>query len=302
MLVFLLTGLALVAGSAWLYVQAFSFRRRVVAERMAEIHRYGFQARPAPEGTAGRRRLRLLSRLDALAGATGGLVSDGGESELQRLLRSAGVYGLSPRKLRGYRVLTTIALPLVWLLLVQGRNPVGAVVGFLVAVALGWQGPLVYLRRRARLRIEEIDYQMPELIDVLVTTVEAGVGFLGSLQLAARRLQGPLGEELRLTMAEQEMGLSTEDALRNLLDRAETPSVRTFVRAIVQGETLGVSIGKVMRDLAVEMRKRRRQKAEERAQKAPTKMLFPLVFLIFPAMFVVLLGPAVISIIHTLRG
>jgi tight adherence protein C len=78
--------------------------------------------------------------------------------------------------------------------------------------------------------------------------------------------------------------------------------MRTFVRAIVQGEQLGVSIGKIMRDLATEMRKTRRAKAEERAQKAPTKMLFPLVFLIFPAMFVVLLGPAVISIFHSLKG
>jgi tight adherence protein C len=113
---------------------------------------------------------------------------------------------------------------------------------------------------------------------------------------------GPLGDELRLTLQEQDMGLSTQEALNNLLDRASTPAIRTFVRAIIQGETLGVSIGRIMRDLAVEMRKNRRQKAEERAQKAPTKMLFPLVFLIFPAMFVVMLGPALIEIITGLKG
>jgi len=100
-----------------------------------------------------------------------------------------------------------------------------------------------------------------------------------------------LGAELRLMLHEQRMGLGVNDALESMLRRAETPSLRTFVRSVVQGETLGVSMGAIMRNLAVEMRKRRRAMAEQRAQKAPTKMLFPLIFLIFPAMFVVLLGP-----------
>jgi tight adherence protein C len=89
------------------------------------------------------------------------------------------------------------------------------------------------------------------------------------------------------------MGLTTNEALSNMLARCQTPLMRSFVRSVLQGETLGVSIGKIMRDLATEMRKRRRQAAEEKAQKAPIKILFPLVFLIFPAMFVILLGPAV---------
>jgi tight adherence protein C len=98
------------------------------------------------------------------------------------------------------------------------------------------------------------------------------------------------------------MGLSAKEALRNLLERCDTPLMRSFVRAILQGETLGVSIGQIMRDLAVDMRKRRRAAAEERAQKAPIKLLFPLVFLIFPAMFVVILGPAAFSFIKAFGG
>ena len=98
------------------------------------------------------------------------------------------------------------------------------------------------------------------------------------------------------------MGLSTNEALRNLLERCDTPLMRSFVRSVLQGETLGVSIGQIMRDLAVDMRKRRRAAAEERAQKAPIKLLFPLVFLIFPAMFVVILGPAVFSFLDTFGG
>jgi len=97
------------------------------------------------------------------------------------------------------------------------------------------------------------------------------------------------------------MGLSQVQSLENLLARCPTPAVRSFVRAIVQGERLGVSVGQILRSLALEMRKRRRAAAEERAQKAPIKILFPLVFMIFPAMFVVILGPAVINIFDALK-
>jgi tight adherence protein C len=155
--------------------------------------------------------------------------------------------------------------------------------------------PPALIRRRARLRLEEIDYELPELIDLLIVTLEAGVGFLGSLNLAADRLEGPLGVELRLTLQEQRFGLTTNEALQNMLARCESDGLRSFVRSILQGETLGVSTGQIMRNLAGEMRKKRKAAAEEKAQKAPVKILFPLVFLIFPAMFIVLLGPVAYS-------
>jgi tight adherence protein C len=166
----------------------------------------------------------------------------------------------------------------------------------------GWMAPMWLLRARARRRLGTIDYDLPELIDLLVVTVEAGVGFAASLQIAVERLPGPLGDELRLVLQEQAMGLSVNDALRNMLARCDTPAVRSFVRSILQGETLGVSIGQIMRNLATEMRKRRRATAEERAQKAPIKILFPLVFLIFPAIFVILLGPAIYSFLQAFEG
>src|SRR5919204_6415803 len=124
-------------------------------------------------------------------------------------------------------------------------------------------------------------------IAIGVVAHEAGMGFVGSLQMAAARISGQLGDELKLTLQEQRFGLSINEALMNMLARVETASMRSFVRSVVQGETLGVSIGQLMRDLALEMRRRRRQSAQERAQKAPIKILFPLVFLIFPAMFVI---------------
>ena len=158
------------------------------------------------------------------------------------------------------------------------------------------------MRRKAKDRLTQIDYGLPELIDLLVVSIEAGVAFATALVTASERLRGSLGEELRLANQEQRMGLATSDALENMLARCPTDMMRSFVRAVVEGERLGVSMGQIMRNLAVEMRKRRRQLAEERAQKAPIKILFPLVFMIFPAMFVVLLGPAMFQIVHTLSN
>jgi tight adherence protein C len=294
-----LTGLAVVMAARLLVVG-----RTPPARLQSQIEAYGFEATP-PAGLPSR---PLSGRVDALASTLGSLLAgrmkNFSEDALRKELQAAGLYTLNARKFMGYRVLSTLALPLLWLWYASssGAGPLRFLAGLLFAVAFGWQGPLVLVRRRARRRLDEIDMQMPELIDLLVTTVEAGVAFSGSLRLAATRFQGALGQELRLALQEQEMGLSANEALANMLNRADTPAMRSFVRSILQGETLGVSIGKIMRDLAVEMRKRRRQMAEERVQKAPTKMLFPLVFLIFPAMFVVILGPAAIQILHTIAG
>ena len=143
---------------------------------------------------------------------------------------------------------------------------------------------------------------MPELIDLLVVTVEAGLSLSAALQLAGERLQGPLGEELRIVIQEQRMGLTPVQALENMVGRTPTPAVESFARAMMQGELLGVSVGQILRSLAIEMRKRRRAQAEQQAQKAPIKMLFPLVFMIFPALFVIILGPALVSIFHALNN
>ena len=143
---------------------------------------------------------------------------------------------------------------------------------------------------------------MPELIDLLVVTVEAGLSLSAALQLAGDRMKGPLGDELRIVLQEQRMGLTPVQALENMVGRCPTPAVESFARTMVQGQLLGVSVGQILRTLAIEMRKRRRAQAEQQAQKAPIKMLFPLVFMIFPSLFVVILGPAVVSIFHALSG
>jgi tight adherence protein C len=304
MLLLLLLGLALTAIAVAMLARLLVVERPPPARLQAQIEAYGFDAAAAADAAP----RPLSGRVDALAGSVGALLAGRmkkfREEELRKELQAAGLYTMSARKFMGYRFLSTLILPLIWLWLAStmGAGPLRYIVGLAFGLAFGWQGPLLLVRRRSRKRLEEIDTQMPELIDLLVTTVEAGVAFSGSLRLAATRFQGALGEELRLALQEQEMGLSANEALMNMLSRADTPAMRSFVRSILQGETLGVSIGKIMRDLAVEMRKRRRQTAEERVQKAPTKMIFPLVFLIFPGMFVVLLGPAALQILESIAG
>jgi tight adherence protein C len=146
------------------------------------------------------------------------------------------------------------------------------------------------------MRFDLMDRQMPEMIDLLVVTIEAGLGILASMRVASETLKDPLGQELRLTLQEQRMGLSVGESLESLGRRADCPNMRIFVRSLTQGEKLGVSMGTTMRNLASEMRKRRKAAVEERAQKMPVKMLFPLLFFIFPALFIVLLVPAFIQI------
>jgi tight adherence protein C len=164
----------------------------------------------------------------------------------------------------------------------------------------GWRIPLILVRRRATSRALEIEREVPNLIDQIVVMLEAGVSFSSSLQISAERLKGALGQEMRLALQEQRMGASLTDSLNHLRERVESSNLKSFARAVVQGERLGVSIGQVMRDLAIEMRKRRRQMAEERAQKTPVKLLLPLVFLILPTMFIVVLVPPALTVMETL--
>jgi tight adherence protein C len=225
--------------------------------------------------------------------------------DLRQLLNSAGYYQTTVTQYLGYRALAAAGLPLAVLILFLLGGGIGfvGVLSVLVAGGIGVILPKSLVERTARLRTEKIDYEVPELVDLLVTTIEAGVGFGSALQITSRRVREPLGSELRLTLGEQAMGLTMNEALKNMLERTNrSVSMRAFVQSIVQGETMGVSIGKTLRDLAVDMRKRRRQQAEERAQKAPIKLLFPLTFLILPAMMIVILGPAVRAVSHGLGG
>jgi len=298
--ILLLLGLLLTAVAAALGLRAAALPGLGANRRLGQIRAYGFGAREEqPEFEP-----RPATGLARLADAIGRLAADrlgNDEEQLRKELMAAGLYSLSPTSFLGYRALSAIGLGglFLWLTVSGASTPLTGIVLMVAVTASGWFGPLVYVRRKARLRFEQIEYDLPELVDLLVVIIEAGLGLSSAMQLASSRITGPLGDELRLTLQEQRMGLATTESLSHMLVRCETPSMRSFVRSVLQGETLGVSIGSIMRNLAHDMRIRRRQAAEQRAQKAPVKILFPLVFFIFPPMFIVLLFPAVYNFSHT---
>lgn len=274
-------------------------RGRGSAGTLDQIRTYGYVA----EAAGGSEVETPASRpIDSLAGRLGDAVARRttrfSEARIREKLVAAGMYGTTPRKILGYQVLCAIALALIafWLVPALGGSLLLAVAISAAAGAAGWLAPLYYVELQKRKRFERIDRQMPDLIDLLVVTIEAGLGILASMRVASESMSEPLGQELRLTLQEQRMGLTVQQAIESFGRRADTPNVRMFVRSLTQGERLGVSIGQTMRNLALEMRKRRRAKAEEIAQKMPVKMLFPLIFFIFPALMIVILTPMVIAI------
>lgn len=293
-------GAAFVGLVLLMLVRLFGNRPARSSEVVDHISAYGFQGAAAIDLDAGRHRgSDVISRLGDYLHRRRLGASD---SEIRSKLIAAGIYDRSPRQIIGFQLLGAVALLAFWLLVGGlGDLPTGVyIVGIPLFALLGWFAPSIVLDRMVKKRLNEIERALPELIDLLVVSVEAGLSLIASIRLVSSQLDGPLAQELRLTQQEQNMGLSTSEALQGLAKRIDTPGIRTFVRSVSQSETLGVSIGQVLRNLADEMRKRRRAFAEEKAQKAPVKMLFPLVLLIFPALFVVLLVPALITVWRTL--
>jgi tight adherence protein C len=293
MILTVVVALALGGAAVALGLRAVAMPRIAAAARITEMQAYGFTGDGPPEILGERRLVETVAT--AVGRLTSRLSSRFKEAEIRNQLMAAGLYTTAPLTFLGYRVLGTglAFTTMLWLISAGNTSGAKAILAPLLAGAAGWVVPMTIVRRRAERRLEQVESDLPELIDLLVVTVEAGLALNRSLQVASERFHGPLRDELRLTLQEQRMGLPTNIALANMLARCETPSMRSFVRSIVQGETLGVSMGTIMRNLAAETRKRRRQHAEERAHKAPVKMLFPLILLMFPSMFIVLLYPAV---------
>ena len=173
---------------------------------------------------------------------------------------------------------------------------IGVVVFGAALGGIGLIGPDFVVGSRARKRRERIRAQLPDALDLLAVSVEAGLGFDGAISKLTDYMDGPLTEEFGLTLNEIRIGESRQDALKKLSERTDTPEVSGFVRAIIQADQLGISLGRILRVQATDQRNRRQAAAEERAMKAPIKMLFPMVAFIFPAMFIVILGPAFLNL------
>ena len=187
------------------------------------------------------------------------------------------------------------------LMLLAGDIPFALLVAApLLFAAAGWYAPEWIVRSRAGERQHQIQLVLPDAIDLLAITVQAGLGFDAALNRVAQNVKGPLGQELYRVVQEVQLGKGRGDALRSLSERTNVEDLKGFVAAMVQADAFGIPITRVLNVQSREIRIRRRQRAEETAQKLPVKIVFPVVLTIFPALFVVLLGPAAIQIYETL--
>lgn len=171
-----------------------------------------------------------------------------------------------------------------------------AIGGLCAGIGVGYIAPEFWLSRRVKGRQKQIVLDIPDALDLLTISVRAGLGFDAALAKVVEKLRGPLPDEFRRALAEIRMGKARRDALRDIVPRTDVPALTNFISAIIQAEQLGVSISKVLQVQSEQLRIERRQRAEEMAQKAPIKMLFPLIGCIFPSLFIVILGPAIILI------
>ena len=170
------------------------------------------------------------------------------------------------------------------------------------AIAIGLLGPMMLLRRRAKNRQSAFWKALPDSMDLLTTCVEAGLSLDFAFQRVAERMRGPVGDEVARMLREKALGQTRREALAAMADRIDLPDVNVFVNSIIQAETLGTSVGQVLRTQSRQLRTRRRQRAEQVARQAAPKMVFPLVFFVMPSLFVVILGPIVINAYQVLRG
>ncbi|NLM68821.1 MAG: type II secretion system F family protein [Firmicutes bacterium] len=211
-------------------------------------------------------------------------------AKLRRQLTLAGNPGdLKPQEFIVLK-LTLCALTLVagFLLLISFLNVV-------ILAAAAWLAPELYLHEKIKNRQLAITLAIPDVLDLLTVSVEAGLGFDAAVAKVIEKVEGPLADEFRRMLYEMRIGRSRREALRDLSERTGVPYLQNFASAVIQADQLGVSISKVLRIQSQEIRRQRRQKAEEEAMKAPIKMLLPLVALVFPSLFIVLLGPAILQ-------
>jgi tight adherence protein C len=249
-------------------------------------------ARPARE--------RLLKPFySAALGLTRRFTPAGAREAIRRKLIMAGSpFGWDPDRVLVAKVACLcggLVLGLLFLALFSFAWPL-RVLGFLAIGLLGYSLPNIVLTNAVQRRQNQIRSALADSIDLLTICVEAGLGFDAALAHVSKNTDGPLADEFYRTLQEVQLGRSRNEAMRNLADRSNIPELRAFVLAMAQADIFGVSVANVLRIQAKDMRVKRRQLAEERAMKVPIKVLFPVLFCIFPALFVVILGPAIMRI------
>ena len=291
--------------SVYMLLSGLTVKQREIAITLRKAKRYGTRDQREIET---RRSVndRIVGPItQQIADITQRILPKADPNEIHARLMAAGLSrSMSPQMylaLKGGLVAIALALGLV--IAVSGTMP--AALGLMVALggsALCFIAPDFYINSRIRVRREEMRSELPNVLDLLCVSVEAGLGFDAAVSKLSERMEGPLVEEFGLVLHEMRIGESRSAALKSLSDRVDVPEVAQFCRAIIQADQLGIALSRILRVQSHDMRIRRQLAAEEKAMKAPVKMLFPTVVFIFPSMFVVALGPAAISLLQTFGG
>ena len=247
---------------------------------------------------------RVLAPFQARAVKIGRRLSGGDSAErIRHKLELAGnPPGWTVDRVVGGKVMGAVAGLVVGLILsgVLGSSFTTRIVIMFIGAGLGFLGPGFFLYQKAYDRGASLQKDLPDAIDLLTISVEAGLGFDAALQQVARNTDGPLADEFSRVLSEMQIGQGRSAALRGLADRTAVADARTFVGAMVQADSFGIPIAEVLRVQSREIRVKRRQRAEEKAQAVPVKMTVPLIFCILPCLFVAVLGPAALSIMDNL--
>jgi tight adherence protein C len=301
----IILGIGFFCSAVYVLLTGLTVRQREVALSVRRAKRYG--TRNARELET-RRSVndRLLGPLAArLAGVTMKLMPKTNPDQIANKLLSAGLArSLSPQAYLALKAGMGGLFILFGLLTIITGAMVPAF-GFLIAVmgaAIGFIAPDFVINNRIRGRKDQMRSELPNVLDLLCVSVEAGLGFDQALVKLNERMEGPLVDEFGLVLHEMRIGQSRSAALKNLSTRVEAPEVAQFARAIIQADQLGISLSRILRVQSQDMRLRRQLAAEEKAMKAPVKMLFPTVIFIFPSMFVVALGPAALNLMKAFGG
>lgn len=227
-------------------------------------------------------------------------------NEMTHKLELAGMTSkIKPVQFLGIRIGATVLGGVLGVLLALTGKTLPGIQRFGLAVAgfgLGFYFPMMWLNQKIKKRQEEVTKALPDALDLLTICVEAGLGFDAAMSKVAEKWDNELSRAFAKTVQEMQLGKIRREALRNLANSLEVPDVTSFAAAIIQADQLGVSMAKVMRIQSEQMREKRRQRAEEKARQAPVKIMIPTIFLIFPSLLIVLLGPAIIQVKQVFAG
>ncbi len=298
-------GIGFFFAAVYMLLAGLTVKQREIAVSVRRAKRYGTRNQREIETRASVNDRIFGPMAGKIAGMTLRLTPKTNPEQIRTRLLAAGLArDLTPQAylaVKGTLIAVTVAFGL--LLGVAGILPFAF--GFLVALmgaALAFIGPDFVINSKIRARRDIMRADLPNVLDLLCVSVEAGLGFDQALVKLSERMEGPLVDEFSLVLHEMRIGQSRSAALKNLSHRVEAPEVAQFARAIVQADQLGISLSRILRVQSQDMRLRRQLAAEEKAMKAPVKMLFPTVVFIFPSMFVVALGPAALNMMKTFGG